>query len=106
MAEPTREQMAERGLGILMRRAYARAKAAGTLELTSDGWEVFQMEVPVEGMQPWTCARRPDGEFRVNLNHLHQGLAPEVPWEHFEHQTHVIAEQVAAERRGRGFGRG
>ena len=106
MADPTREQGAERVVGQAMRRAYAQAKAAGTLERTSDGWEVFRLELPIEGTPPWTCARLPDGQYRVNLNHLHQAIAPERPWEHVEHQAHLIAQRLDAERRGRGFGRG
>ena len=107
MADPTREQMAQRRIGTLMRRAYADAKAAGTLERTSDGWEVFRLELPIAGMPPWTCARLPDGQFRVNLNHLHQAIAPDRPWEHVEHQAHVIAQRLAADRRGGGgFGHG
>ena len=106
MSSPTREREASRRIGALMRRAYADAKAAGTLERTGDGWEVFRLELPVAGMPPWTCARMPDGQFKVNLNHLHQAIAPERPWEHVEHQAHLIAQRLDAERRGRGFGRG
>ena len=96
---PAMERHAQRGMEIVMRESYAKAKATGTLQITVEGHEIFELVLPADApvMAPLVGCRMTDGSYRLGLESLHAALGGDEavgPWEHFEHNAIEMAKML------------